>query len=311
MPENWKFSCEVPQEFDGLRADAILAKLHPQYSRNQWISWMKEGLIYSSGSILSPKTKLKAHQLIEGSVDLWTQQITAKAQDIPLNIMFEDEHLLIINKPQGLVVHPGAGQPEDTLMNALLNHQSSLEILPRAGIVHRLDKDTTGLMVIAKSHLSYQALIQMMQERQIERRYFALVHGIIRSGGTISTCYGRHPKNRLKMAVRPQGKIATTHYLIEEKFTQNTLLNIKLETGRTHQIRVHLQHLGYPIVGDPLYGKARAPGKGPITDALNSFPRQALHAHQLNFIHPIEQKPLTFDAILPDDFSHLLSILRE
>jgi 23S rRNA pseudouridine1911/1915/1917 synthase len=311
MPEIWNFSCEVPENLHGLRADAILAKIYPEYSRNQWIQWMKAGLIQSAGAILNPKNKLKAHQAIEGAVDLWTQQITARAQDIPLEIVFEDEHLLVINKPQGLVVHPGAGQPEDTLMNALLNHQSSLEILPRAGIVHRLDKDTTGLMVIAKTHLSYQALIQMMQERQIERRYFALVHGLVRSGGTLSTFYGRHPQNRLKMAVRPQGKTATTHYQIEERFKQNTLLNVSLETGRTHQIRVHLQHLGYPIVGDPLYGKARAPGKGSITDALNSFGRQALHAHQLKFIHPIEQKPLTFDAILPDDFAHLLSIIRE
>ena len=311
MHEAWDFNCEVPEELHLFRADAILAKLYPQYSRNQWIQWMKAGLIQSSGAVLSPKHKLQAHQMIQGRVDIYTQQVVAKAQDIPIDIIFEDEHLMIINKPHGLVVHPGAGQPEDTLMNALLHYQPHLEILPRAGIVHRLDKDTSGLLVIAKTHETHQALIQMMQERQIQRHYFALVHGVVRSSATISTFYGRHPQNRLKMAVRPQGKSAITHYQIQERFKQNTLLNVSLETGRTHQIRVHLQYIGYPIVGDSLYGKARAPGKGPVTDALNAFPRQALHAHQLNFMHPITQKPLTFDAILPDDFAHLLQIIRE
>ena len=196
-------------------------------------------------------------------------------------------------------------------MNGLLHHQQSLDILPRAGIVHRLDKDTTGLMVIAKTPLCYQILIQMMQERQIKRQYYALVHGLVRANGTISTPFGRHPQNRLKMSVRPTGKMAVTHYKVAEKFSQNTLMDITLETGRTHQIRVHFQHLGYPIVGDPLYGKTRAPGKSSISEALNQFPRQALHAYELSFMHPIEQKPLTFSAILPDDFATLLENIRK
>jgi 23S rRNA pseudouridine1911/1915/1917 synthase len=208
------------------------------------------------------------------------------------------------------VVHPGAGQKDQTLMNALLFHNPTLEILPRAGIVHRLDKETTGLMVIAKTPACYQALVTAMQNREIQREYIALVHGKMLSSGSIRTHFGRHPRHRLKMAVTKQGKEAITHYQIEKVFFQNTLLRIRLETGRTHQIRVHLSHLGYPIVGDPLYGKARAPGQGKITDALNQFPRQALHAIELKFIHPVTKKPLTFTANIPDDFALLLNLLN-
>lgn len=311
MPEMWTFTCEVPEECHQLRADAILAKLFPAYSRNQWIQWLRDKAIASNGQTLSPKNKLNAHQVITGSITIESQYVEAVAEDIPLNIVYEDDYLIVINKPAGLVVHPGAGQPNQTLMNGLLHHQQSLDILPRAGIVHRLDKDTTGLMVIAKTPLCYQTLIQMMQERQIKRKYFALVHGLVRANGTISTPFGRHPQNRLKMSVRPTGKMAVTHYKVAEKFSQNTLMDITLETGRTHQIRVHLQHLGYPIVGDPLYGKTRAPGKSSISEALNQFPRQALHAYELSFMHPIEQKPLTFSAILPDDFATLLENIRK
>lgn len=306
MPEIWSFSFEVPEDCHQLRADAILAKAYPSYSRNQWIQWLRDKKIQSSGQILSPKNKLNIGQIITGIITLEVSQIEAKAENIPLNIVYEDSYLLVINKPAGLVVHPGAGQPSQTLMNALLHHQQSLETLPRAGIVHRLDKETTGLMVIAKTPLCYQSLIQMMQARDIKRHYLALVHGLVRTSGTISTPFGRHPQNRLKMAVRPTGKIATTHYKIAKKFSQNTLLDVSLETGRTHQIRVHMQHLGFPIVGDPLYGKNKAPGKGPITETLNQFSRQALHAYELSFIHPIDQKPLTFSAVLPDDFATLL-----
>lgn len=301
----------IPQELHQHRVDVVLAKLFPEYSRNQWINWLKEGCICHHHTPLTPKLKLNAHSRLYGEIPIDTVHTVAIAQDIPLNIVYEDDDLMIINKPAGLVVHPGAGQADSTLMNALLFHQPTLETLPRAGIIHRLDKDTSGLLMIAKNMTSYHLLTKMMSNREIDRQYLALVHGRMISGASIETCYGRHPKQRLKMAVRPVGKIAITHYLIAASFHQNTLIKVKLETGRTHQIRVHLSHKGFPIVGDALYGKNRAPGVGPVTDALNQFPRQALHAAFLNFNHPMQKKPLTFHAELPDDFAILLSVLRE
>jgi 23S rRNA pseudouridine1911/1915/1917 synthase len=306
MSEIWQFEITVPEELHLHRADVVLAKLFSDYSRNQWIEWLRNGTIECEQLVLSPKHKLQFGQRIIGRVEVKQTHTFASPEDISLDIIFEDNDLLIINKPVGLVVHPGAGQPDHTLMNALLFHQQSLAQLPRAGIVHRLDKDTSGLMVIAKTCVTYQRLVDMMQKRQIHRRYIALVHGVMRANGTVSTCYGRHPKNRLKMAVRPAGKIAITHYSINKIFPQNTLLDVELETGRTHQIRVHLSHIGHPIVGDPLYGKTRAPGNNKISEALNLFKRQALHAYQLKFMHPVLQKPLTFEANLPDDFASLL-----
>jgi 23S rRNA pseudouridine1911/1915/1917 synthase len=306
MSEILQFDIIVPEELHLHRADVVLAKLFSDYSRNQWIEWLRNGTIQCEHQVLSPKHKLQFGQLITGHVEIKQRHTFASPEDISLDIIFEDNDLLIINKPVGLVVHPGAGQPAHTLMNALLFHQQSLEQLPRAGIVHRLDKDTTGLMVIAKTSVTYQRLVDMMQKRAIHRRYIALVHGVMRGNGTVSTCYGRHPQNRLKMAVRPTGKTAVTHYNIDKVFPQNTLLDVELETGRTHQIRVHLSHIGHPIVGDPLYGKTRAPGNNKISEALNLFKRQALHAYQLKFMHPILEKPLTFEANLPDDFASLL-----
>jgi 23S rRNA pseudouridine1911/1915/1917 synthase len=311
MSKFFEFSLTIPEDFHQLRVDSTLAKCYPNYSRNQWIDWLKQGLIFHQTQVLSPKNKLSAGQIIHGQVPIDTPHSEAIAQELPLDIVYEDEHLLVINKPAGLVVHPGAGQKDNTLMNALLFHEPTLEVLPRAGIVHRLDKETTGLMVIAKTPACYQALVSAMQNREINREYIALVHGKIIGSGRIQTHFGRHPRNRLKMAVTANGKEAITHYQILEVFTQNTLVRVRLETGRTHQIRVHMSHLGYPIVGDPLYGKARAPGKGEITDALNQFPRQALHAIELKFIHPISEKPLTFTANIPDDFALLLETLKQ
>ncbi|NBX85087.1 MAG: RluA family pseudouridine synthase [Gammaproteobacteria bacterium] len=310
MPNARILECTVPEELHDSRADVILAKQFPEYSRNQWIQWLREGRATVNEQTLIPKNKLQAHQIIQVKIPELIINTEAQAQDIPLDIIYEDEEILILDKPTGLVVHPGAGQSDNTLMNALLFHDAKLEQLPRAGIVHRLDKETTGLMVVAKTSVAHQALVHAMQEREIRRYYYALVHGVISASGKISTFYGRHPQNRLKMAVRPMGKTAVTHYKVVERFSQNTFVDVQLETGRTHQIRVHMQHLGYPLVGDPLYGKARAPGKGPVSDALNAFPRQALHAYQLELLHPTSQKPLTFSSQIPDDFAYLLEILR-
>lgn len=310
MLKFFEVSLIVPESYDGFRVDSLLAKCYPQYSRNQWIEWLKAGLIFHQGKALSPKNKCLTEQLIEGQVPINTPQTEAMAQDIPLDIIYEDEHLLVINKPAGLTVHPGAGQKDMTLMNALLYHQENLSTLPRAGIVHRLDKDTTGLMVIAKTSACYQALIQMMQNREIQREYLALVHGQVISGGHIHTHFGRHPKQRLKMAVLKQGREAITHYQIEQAFKDFTLLRVRLETGRTHQIRVHLQHIGYPIIGDKLYGKNCAKTSKELALIINSFPRQALHAFSLKFTHPITQKPLIFSADITDDLANLIGCIH-
>lgn len=311
MPNEKMIQCQVPEDCHLLRADVIVAKLFPEYSRSQWTQWIREGRVLCEQAAILPKNKLLAHQQLSLHIPEQIIHTEAQAEDIPLSIIYEDDEILIVDKPVGLVVHPGAGQAANTLMNALLFHSPQLCQLPRAGIVHRLDKDTSGLMVIAKTAFSHQALVHAMQERQISRHYYAIVHGVIASSGKITTFYGRHPQNRLKMSVRPAGKTAVTHYKVLERFAQNTWVDVQLETGRTHQIRVHMQHLGYPMVGDSLYGKARAPGKGPVTDALNAFPRQALHAYELQLIHPKSQKSLTFTSKIPDDFAYLLEILRQ
>jgi 23S rRNA pseudouridine1911/1915/1917 synthase len=300
----------VPEECHLFRADVILAKLYPTYSRNQWIDWLRQGLVSIENRPITPKEKLKTGDHLVGKIPVSEKVTTDLPQDIALDIVYEDAYLLVINKPQGLVVHPGAGQSDNTLLNALLHHNNDLNILPRAGIVHRLDKDTTGLLVVAKTQECYQKLVQKMQERQIHRAYFALVHGNLIGEKRIETTFGRDPKNRLKMAVRPIGKLAVTHCKVLQNFSQNTLVRVQLETGRTHQIRVHLTHIGHPIVGDKLYGKARAPGKGLVPEALNTFPRQALHAQFLSFNHPITEKPLTFSADIPDDFALLLQFIE-
>lgn len=310
MPNERLIECEVPEDCHLLRADSVVAKLFPEYSRNQWIQWIREGRVQCEQVTVLPKNKLHAHQKLEIQFPVQIINTKAQAENIPLDIIYEDDDILIVNKPVGLVVHPGAGQVRNTLMNALLFHAPKLEQLPRAGIVHRLDKNTSGLMVVAKTSVAHQALVHAMQERQIHRHYYAIVHGIIPASGKVSTFYGRHPQNRLKMSVRPAGKTAVTHYKVLERFAQNTWVDVQLETGRTHQIRVHMQHLGYPLVGDSLYGKARAPGKGPLTDVLNAFPRQALHAYQLELMHPTSQKSLTFTSKIPDDFVYLLEMLR-
>jgi 23S rRNA pseudouridine1911/1915/1917 synthase len=238
---------------------------------------------------------------------------TAAAQDIPLAVAHEDEAVLVVNKPPGLVVHPGAGNPAGTLLNSLLHHAPALRDMPRAGIVHRLDKDTSGLLVIAKTLPAHTALVRQLAKHQVTREYLALVHGGIVAGGSIETAMGRHPRDRQRMAVLPEGKPAITHYRVEERLGPYTLLRVSLETGRTHQIRVHMAHLRHPIVGDATYGgRSRLP-KGvdeSVRQAIGGFSRQALHAQRLAFIHPVSRKPLVCDAPIPEDMARLLTLLR-
>lgn len=300
----------IPSEYHGQRVDAVLAQLFPDFSRSQLTAWLKDGAITLDQRSYKPKEKVYGGEHVELRITFTAKNTELQPEDIPLDIVFEDEHLLVVNKPAGLVVHPGAGNSQHTLVNALLYHAPVLQNLQRAGIVHRLDKDTTGLLIVAKTLTAHTSLVRQMQAREIQRQYLALVHGHVIGGGTVDTFYGRHPRNRLKMAVCAQGRQAITQFTVEKQYQYFTLLNVTLMTGRTHQIRVHMAHLNHPVVGDPLYGgQARIPAG--LTDSLRQtikqFKRQALHACHLSFVHPHTQKMLTFSAPLPDDFQLLLT----
>lgn len=302
----------IPKNYHGQRVDLVLAQLFPDFSRSQLSHWLKDGAITVNNAQYKPKDKVFGGELVTLRVTAAVLDNDNQAEEIPLQIIFEDDYLLVVNKPAGLVVHPGAGNRQHTLVNALLYHDPSLQALPRAGIVHRLDKDTTGLLVVAKTLATHTSLIRQMQARDIERHYLALVNGYLVSGATIDTFYGRHPRNRLKMAVCAKGKQAITQYTIRKHYQHFTLLDVKLMTGRTHQIRVHMAHLNHSVVGDQLYGgRIRYPAG--ISDCLRpilqNFNRQALHASTLSFQHPHSHEPLTFTAPLPDDFASLLTIL--
>lgn len=309
----------MPETLKGERVDYILATLMPAYSRVKLTNWLKDGVITIDGQHLKPKIKLRGGEIItfhQSPETLAPTAIFDQAESIALHVVYEDEHLLVVNKPAGLVVHPGAGNLSGTLVNALLHHDPQLSELPRAGIIHRLDKDTTGLLLIAKTLSAHTVLTRAMQVRAIDRHYLALVHGHLVSGGTISTHYGRHPRHRLKMAVCATGKEAITTYTIHKHYplAHATLLKLKLMTGRTHQIRVHLAHIHHPIVGDALYGtRPKYPkllDEHARTLFLN-FNRQALHAETLSFKHPFDDKHLTLTARLPDDFQQLIDALNQ
>src|SRR3989338_1584103 len=303
----------IPDALAHQRLDAALAQLFPDYSRSQIQQWIREGYVQINNKIIQkPRQETIAGQIVTITATI-TENTEWIAQSIPLNIVFEDETIIVINKPVGLIVHPGAGNPDNTLVNALLHHCAELSHIPRAGIIHRLDKDTSGLLVIAKTLVAHNLLIKQMQAREIEREYRAVVHGNIISGGTIDLAMGRHATQRTKMAVKEMGKPAITHYRVLEHFQEHTLLSVKLETGRTHQIRVHFSHYNYPLVGDPVYGK-RGQYQYPelsqaAQDALNNFKHQALHAYKLTLTHTVTKKRMKFQVPLPDDFLQLIEAL--
>lgn len=316
MTDELQPSLTVPSTLHGQRVDVVLAQLMPDYSRSQLSQWLKQGLIQVNHQTLKPKDKVATGDVItfsEQCFSLSQANLNAEPEAIPLDIIYEDDYLLIVNKPAGLVVHPGAGNFQHTLVNALLYHAPQLQELPRAGIVHRLDKETTGSLLVGKTLPIYTKLVKQMQSRDIQRCYLTLVHGHIIAGGEIDTHYGRHPKNRLKMAVLRQGKQAITHYTVNKHYSNFTLLDVQLLTGRTHQIRVHMAHIHHPVVGDPLYGKQTFPAglDQELRQSLHDFKRQALHAATLSFIHPHHNKLLTVAAPLPDDFKHLLMQLDD
>lgn len=296
----------VPTECAGQRLDAVLARLFPEHSRSRLQAWLKEGRILVDGTTADAKRKVHGGERVVLAVPP-TLTLADAAEDIALPIVFEDEQLIVINKPAGLVVHPGNGNASGTLMNALLHHAPSLAGVPRAGIVHRLDKDTSGLLVVAKTLEAQTDLVRQLQARSVKRHYLALALGKVERDGLVDAPMGRHPVHRTKMAVvKSGGKEARTHYAVRERFARATLVECRLETGRTHQIRVHMASLGHPLAGDGVYGKTCS------GDArLDAFPRQALHAWRLALIHPASGVEMAWEAPLPDDFTRLLAALRD
>lgn len=301
----------IPNSFAGLRLDQALAQLFPNWSRSRLQLWISQKRITLNGKAVNAKQKVWGNeQILISPINLATvPQFTAEA--IRLNIIYEDDFLLIINKPAGMVVHPGNGNWQGTMLNALLHHSAKLGNIPRAGIVHRLDKDTSGLLVVAKTINTQINLIRQLQQHQVKRNYLALVLGQVTQNGTVDQPIGRHPVQRTKMAVIKKGKPARTHYQILEQFDGCTLLKCSLETGRTHQIRVHMHKIGHPLAGDPVYGGKPKKINQEIGQLLTIFPRQALHAQQLALAHPKNEKIMNWEAVLPDDMNTLLQTLRQ
>lgn len=294
----------VPLEEAGRRLDQILAALLPDHSRNRLQSWIRAGSVTVDGVIRQePKLKLMGGERLQIEVMEEDQAGAGKPEDIPLQVIYEDEALLVIDKPAGLVVHPGNGNWSGTLLNALLHHVPHIAAVPRAGIVHRLDKETSGLLVVAKTLQAQTHLVRQLQARTVKRIYLALVLGIVDRSGMVEAPIGRHPVQRTKMAVVPGGKPALTRYRVVRKFPGCALVECSLETGRTHQIRVHMASIKHPLLGDPVYGQ--------VKQGLPPFGRQALHATRLGLIHPISGEAMSWDSPLPDDMRELLDILRE
>jgi 23S rRNA pseudouridine1911/1915/1917 synthase len=303
----------IPDTHRGQRLDQALAALFPDYSRTRLKTWIEAGRVLVDGRVPKPKDLVAGGELVrvEPSEE---ERVEVAPQPIALAIVHEDEAVLVIDKPVGLVVHPGAGNPHSTLQNALLHHDRELAKLPRAGIVHRLDKDTSGLLVVAKTPQAHAALTKALEARDVHREYEAVCVGVMTSGGTVDAPIDRHPVDRLRQAVRGDGREAVTHYRVIERFRAHTHVRVQLETGRTHQIRVHLTHVGYPLVGDALYGKRLVLPKAAtprLADVVRRFRRQALHAAKLAFEHPVTHEPLEVVAPVPADFAELVDALRE
>ncbi|MBI3140259.1 MAG: 23S rRNA pseudouridine(1911/1915/1917) synthase RluD [Rhodocyclales bacterium] len=294
----------VPQDCAGLRLDQALARMLPEHSRSRLAAWVKEGRVRLDEGTADPKRKVWGGERVSVAEAVAPEEAAEQAEAMALRIVHEDGSILVIDKPAGLVVHPGSGNWSGTLLNALLHHAPRLAEVPRAGIVHRLDKDTSGLLVVAKTLEAQTGLVRQLQARTVKRHYLALVHGRVARDGTVDAPIGRHPVQRTKMAVVPGGRAARTHYHVLERFAHATLLECALETGRTHQIRVHMASIGHPLVGDPTYGPRRA------SPALAHFPRQALHAWRLALVHPGEEVHMGWEAPLPEDFAGLLEALR-
>ncbi|HEX9771819.1 MAG TPA: 23S rRNA pseudouridine(1911/1915/1917) synthase RluD [Steroidobacteraceae bacterium] len=302
---------KIPEESAGQRLDQALAALLPDYSRSRLKGWIESGEVQVDGAVRRPRDRVLGGEAIVVRARL-AEQTEAAPQPIPLERVHEDPHVFVIDKPAGLVVHPGAGNPDQTLQNALLALDPALATLPRAGIVHRLDKDTSGLLIVARTVPAHTALVRMLEAREVHREYEAIARGVMTAGGTVDAPIDRHPVDRVRMAVRADGREAVTHYRVIRRYRAHTHVRVELETGRTHQIRVHLSHAGYPLVGDKVYGGRLAMPKGAseeLRQALREFPRQALHAARLKFAHPVTGRPLECVSPLPADMRALLEVL--
>ena len=313
MNDRVDLQASVPQAMHGSRLDQVAAQLFPQYSRSRLQSWIKNGALTIDGVQQRPRDKVSGGAQLQICTELETE-VGWQAQDIALDIVHEDDAILVLNKPAGLVVHPAAGHMDGTLVNALLSHAPELAQLPRAGIVHRLDMETSGLLVVARTLPAHHHLVDQLQSRTVKREYCAVCIGAMTGGGTVDAPMGRHPRQRKKMAVLPAGgKTAITHYRLAQRFGHHTRITVNLETGRTHQIRVHMAHRNYPLIGDPLYGGRPRIPKGAsdlLITTLRGFGRQALHARSLGLIHPVSGEPVQFECPLPEDLLTLLAVLE-
>lgn len=306
-----RHSLTIPTENAGQRLDQVLANLLSEYSRTRIKDWIETGQILVNGGQLRPKDKVLGGERVEVSATL-TQAVAVEPQSIALDIVHQDQHVLVLNKPAGLVVHPGAGNATGTLQNALLHFDPELVTLPRGGIVHRLDKDTSGLLVIARTLEAHTALVRALEVHDVEREYEAVCVGVMTAGGTIDAPVGRHPIDRLRQAIRSDGRESVTHYRVIHRYRGHTHVRLQLETGRTHQIRVHMAHIKYPLVGDRVYGGRLLLPKGAspeLIEEIRGFKRQALHAARLKFEHPVSGKPIECTAAVPADMRALLDAL--
>ena len=302
----------VPIELAGRRFDQALAELFPDFSRSRLTAWVKAGDVLLDGAVAVPRQIVRGGEIVALNVRM-EREIGAQPEAIDLDIVHEDADVIVVNKPSGLVVHPGAGNPGGTLQNALLYHDPALAEIPRGGIVHRLDKDTSGLMVVARTLRAHTSLVEQLSARDVHRQYAAIVYGAMVAGGRVDAPIGRHPHDRLKQAVREDGRDAITHYRVRERFRTMTLVECRLETGRTHQIRVHMAHVRHPLVGDPQYGgllKLPKNASAELVAALRGFKRQALHAERLEFLHPGSGETVAFESPLPADMRAVIEQLR-
>lgn len=313
MIEPIVLNATVPEHMAGARLDQVAAELFSSYSRSRLQKWIKDGELLVDGKSCRPRDKLFGGEQLSVKA-LLEPEGEWLAEAIELDICYEDEDILVINKPAGLVVHPAAGNYQGTLLNGVLHYLPANENIPRAGIVHRLDKETSGLMVVAKTLVAHQSLVKQLQAKTVSREYLAIVQGVMTGGGTVDKPIGRHPQARTKMAVLDfGGKEAVSHYRVIERFPAHTLIRVKLETGRTHQIRVHMASIGYPLVGDSTYGGRLKLPKGStqeLHDALRAFRRQALHATQLALSHPVSGEHMEWQALPPEDFNRLFAMLK-
>ena len=313
MGDNQQMLASVTHEQAGMRLDQVLAELFSDFSRSRLQQWLKQGLVLVDGEALRAKDRLRGGERIELTVEL-VDEVECQPEPIPLDLIYQDESLIVINKPAGLVVHPAAGNWHGTLQNGLLHLEPKLVQVPRAGIVHRLDKETSGLLVIARTLPAHKSLVEQLQARTIKREYRAIVQGVMIAGGRVDEPIGRHPVHRIRMAVTPSGRPAVTHYRVLERFRAHSYLQVNLESGRTHQIRVHMAHIRHPLLGDPLYGgRLRMPKgmTGEASEQLRQFRRQALHARTLGLQHPGSGEYIEWSAPLPDDMQQMLEVLRQ